>query len=85
MTGAEHYRKAEELIGKAADPQVGMLEQRRQDTIALAQVHATLAHAAAAAELAANTTEPREISMHGRCQPNGYGFNDYDLPYGDRK
>jgi len=85
MTGAEHYRKAEELIGKAADPQVGMLEQRRADTIALAQVHATLAHAAAAAELAANTDLPNRADSLGHDYPSGYGFNDYDLPYADRK
>lgn len=47
MTGPEHYRKAEELIGKAAKHGDGT--DRQATTLAAAQVHATLALAAATA------------------------------------
>jgi len=43
MTGPEHYRAAEGLLATPADPAV------LKDVLAAAQVHATLAHAAATA------------------------------------
>lgn len=46
-TGAEHYRKAEELLAKASAG--GQTHQSSRDLIAAAQVHATLANAAATA------------------------------------
>lgn len=48
MTGAEHYQEAERII--ASVTRRGHLEQGdHADVLALAQVHATLAHAAAVA------------------------------------
>ena len=49
-TGPEHYREAEKLLGEAADPYDFDLTQAERNTKALgAQVHATLALAAATA------------------------------------
>ena len=55
MTGPEHYREAERLIGEVTQP--GVMSGKpilkigdNSQVIALAQVHATLAHAAAEAE-----------------------------------
>lgn len=50
MTGPEHFAEAERLIATAADPFDFDLTQAERNTIALAaQVHATLALAAATA------------------------------------
>ncbi|MEU9323261.1 hypothetical protein AB0D91_05515 [Streptomyces canus] len=64
MTGPEHYREAERLLKVATKSPSG---QQRVDCIAAAQVHATLAHAAAAAmsapvedDLAGFTVEDRD-------------------------
>ncbi|MEV7417502.1 hypothetical protein [Streptomyces sp. NPDC089919] len=47
MSGPEHYRKAEDLLNQAASPNLTTLA--KQLLHAEAQVHATLAHAAATA------------------------------------
>lgn len=44
MTGPEHYRESERLIKESAKLYPG---QERTECLALAQVHATLAHTAA--------------------------------------
>jgi len=46
-SGADHYVLAEELIGCAKSDGGSMTPEGRADIIALAQVHATLANAAA--------------------------------------
>jgi hypothetical protein len=55
MTGPEHYREAEQLTGQALD--ADLPTELRQVYMAAAQVHATLANAAAAA-LAADEALP---------------------------
>lgn len=60
-SGAEHFAMAEELIGYANEddrlnPEDQMSPQNRASLIALAQVHATLANAAATALSAYGTT-----------------------------
>ncbi|MEU7855233.1 hypothetical protein [Nonomuraea sp. NPDC049141] len=52
MTGPEHYRKAEELLADAEDPNRVANHEDRLKLILAAQAHATLAHAAATALLA---------------------------------
>lgn len=47
MTGPEHYKHAEQLLDWAGDSELGSHEERYQ--LAAAQVHATLALAAASA------------------------------------
>ena len=49
MTGPEHYKTAEDLIGGIEDHGGDFTPEGRADVIALAQVHATLALAAATA------------------------------------
>jgi hypothetical protein len=50
MTGPEHYREAERLLNPAGNPtDRRILITPQPEVIALAQVHATLALAAAAA------------------------------------
>ncbi|CAL9314213.1 hypothetical protein [Streptomyces sp. SudanB91_2054] len=50
MTGPEHYREAERLIkGLTTDTGAVYVEDGNEQVIALAQVHATLAQAAATA------------------------------------
>lgn len=56
VSGPEHYVLAEELIGYVKEdgnlgPGDRMSPEARRDLIALAQAHATLAHAAATADL----------------------------------
>lgn len=46
MNGPEHYREAERIIGMVTEPSGG-IHADRDDVIAAAQVHATLALAAA--------------------------------------
>lgn len=58
MTGAEHYREAERLIREARG--IDSPTTARADTIAIAQVHATLAHAAASALAVAVTVSLAE-------------------------
>lgn len=53
VSGPEHYELAEELIGDVKLRGGEYTEEGRADAIALAQVHATLAHAAATALAAA--------------------------------
>lgn len=56
MSGPEHYREAERLLGVAADPvtaaRPGVTAQTIAGVLAVAQVHATLAAAAATIEAA---------------------------------
>jgi hypothetical protein len=49
MTGPEHYQRAEDLIGDAAGASESSDHGRAAALVAIAQVHATLAAAAAAA------------------------------------
>jgi hypothetical protein len=53
MTGPEHYREAEWLLAEAmqgkANPRTNWYSPEYTNTLAAAQVHATLAHAAAVA------------------------------------
>ena len=60
MTGPEHYRKAEELTAKAHD-YLGQGEGQDSAAVwaAVAQVHATLALAAATALGTATVAEPQ--------------------------
>lgn len=54
MNGSEHYREAERLIGPDSIPLNAYgdeYDRRRADNLAEAQVHATLAQAAAVIEL----------------------------------
>jgi hypothetical protein len=48
MTGPEHYQEAERLLGDASRAD-GIIVMPNPQAIAAAQVHATLAHAAATA------------------------------------
>ncbi len=48
MTGPEHYAEAERLIAGTMKRADGLIGTPHPHVIALAQVHATLAHAAAA-------------------------------------
>jgi hypothetical protein len=54
MTGPEHYRKAERLLERATDPQRRHLHLEQREAMAAAQVHATLALAAATIAAAAH-------------------------------
>lgn len=67
MTGPEHYRKAEEILAKAGDPDFWMGD------MACAQAHATLALAAAVAESGglANTGALGVLSPWGRAIEGG--------------
>lgn len=47
VSGPEHYRLAEELVGYVKESGGDFTPEGRADSIALAQVHATLALAAA--------------------------------------
>ena len=67
MTGEEHYKTAETLLTNsqafiAGDVAAGRLHtpERRAEIIAMAQGHATLAHAAATTVLAKVTQEASE-------------------------
>jgi len=51
MSGPEHFREAERLIKQANSIPDGFPSDQYAQTIAEAQVHATLAHAAATADL----------------------------------
>lgn len=86
MTGPEHYREAERLIDQAAsefdDPgwrssTMSPAERiaRRDSDVALAQVHATLALAAATAGLDA-IEGPNGGSATGRSSEDWSGWND---------
>ena len=57
MTGPEHYKAAEDLLGEAVEAVVGSDEEMW--AVAAAQVHATLAQAAATMD-AANGTHIRD-------------------------
>lgn len=59
MTGPEHYREAERLIkGLTTDTGAVYVEDGNEQILALAQVHATLALAAATAMSAPLDAEP---------------------------
>jgi len=60
MTGADHYARAEQIV-EALDLDE-YLPEDRADAAARAQVHATLAQAAAAVETAAVTAAAHGIS-----------------------
>ena len=55
MTGPEHYRRAEELLGGRHNGSTGA--RTAEEAIALAQVHATLALAAAQIDAAAHPNQ----------------------------
>ncbi|CAM4240440.1 hypothetical protein [Nocardiopsis rhodophaea] len=58
MTGPEHYREAERLTGLANATGHGDGGEYTRDTLAAAQVHATLALAAATSQSASIDSEP---------------------------
>lgn len=62
MTGPEHYRAAEQCLAYAADEDLGSDAERYN--LAAAQVHATLAHAAAVA-LEVTATMPPHVTSAG--------------------
>lgn len=83
MTGPEHYREAERLLGEAGHQGAEGVIWVRPENLAAAQVHATLAHTAATAmgsavedDIAGLTVEEREawFAVAG-TKPN----NDYDV------
>lgn len=55
VSGPEHYALAEELVGYVKESGGDFTPEGRADVIALAQVHATLAQAAATALAAARS------------------------------
>lgn len=74
MTGPDHYRKAEDLLSSADLNQLEPGSPAERSVFAEAQVHATLALAAATAELTAygmndgsatGRTETREMAWSG--------------------
>ena len=60
MTGPEHYREAERLVNGLKTPDGAVyIEEGNEQVLAAAQVHATLAHAAASAmQAAVDGSEP---------------------------
>jgi hypothetical protein len=62
MTGPEHYREAERLLTEAAAEGAEGTYFIRPESLAAAQVHATLALAAASAEQAAVTAFAHDIN-----------------------
>ncbi|MFD7855202.1 hypothetical protein ACFV6B_13075 [Streptomyces microflavus] len=77
MTGPEHYRKAEEILGALksarADANRRIVPERAAVTLAEAQVHATLALAAVTAHhMVATTGNDRDEwskAIHGPAGP----------------
>jgi hypothetical protein len=74
MNGPQHYQEAERYAEEATDP-AGHGVQSIQQHIALAQVHATLALAAATAELDASEG-PGGGSATGRTAERGYAWEE---------
>lgn len=73
MTGPEHYREAERLIAAGEYDETGEDVLHARD-IALAQVHATLALAAATAELDAYGMA--DGSATGRTEKRGRAWSE---------
>ncbi len=65
MTGPEHYREAERLANAAATADLPFGHLSSDETLALAQVHATLAHAAATALVATTDTRWSDEDVRG--------------------
>ena len=68
MTGVEHYREAERLLGLVA---AGMREDRQNTVLAAAAVHAQLAQVAATLASTATVNAVSAVAWTEWCQATG--------------